>query len=60
MNSLLKRQRLKQSTKNFRPRVLRNIVVLSFKEILEGKHDDIPENLFLNAGNMDDVLARVK
>ena len=34
--------------------------IQSFKEILEGKHDDIPENLFLNAGNMDDVLARVK
>lgn len=34
--------------------------VQGFKEILEGKHDDIPENLFLNAGNMDDVLARVK
>ena len=30
------------------------------REILEGKHDDIPENLFLNAGNIDDVLARVK
>ena len=34
--------------------------IQGFKEILEGKHDDIPENLFLNAGNMDDVLARVK
>ena len=34
--------------------------VQGFKEILEGKHDDIPENLFLNAGNIDDVLARVK
>ncbi|MCI8511789.1 MAG: F0F1 ATP synthase subunit beta [Lachnospiraceae bacterium] len=34
--------------------------IQGFKEILEGKHDEIPENLFLNAGNMDDVLARVK
>ena len=34
--------------------------IQGFKEILDGKHDDIPENLFLNAGNMDDVLARVK
>ena len=25
-----------------------------------GKHDEIPENLFLNACNIDDVLARVK
>ena len=34
--------------------------IQGFKEILEGKHDSIPEGLFLNAGNMDDVLARVK
>ena len=34
--------------------------IQGFKEILEGKHDDIPENLFLNAGNIDDVLARMK
>jgi len=34
--------------------------VQGFKEILEGKHDDIPEGHFLNAGNIDDVLARVK
>ena len=34
--------------------------IQGFKEILEGKHDDIPEQLFLNAGNIDDVLARVK
>ena len=32
--------------------------VQGFKEILEGKHDDVPESCFLNAGNMDDVLAR--
>ena len=34
--------------------------VQGFKEILEGKHDDIPEGYFLNAGNIDDILARVK
>jgi F-type H+-transporting ATPase subunit beta len=33
--------------------------IQGFKEILEGKHDDIPEGFFLNAGNIDDVLARV-
>ena len=36
-----------------------NETIQSFKEILEGKHDDIPEGYFLNAGNIDDVLARV-
>ncbi len=34
--------------------------IQGFKEILEGKHDDIPEAYFLNAGNIDDVLAKVK
>ena len=34
--------------------------IRGFKEILEGKHDDIPESYFLNAGSIDDVLARVK
>ncbi|MEF9941236.1 MAG: F0F1 ATP synthase subunit beta [Lachnospiraceae bacterium] len=34
--------------------------IQGFKEILEGKHDDIPEGHFLNAGNIDDVIARVK
>lgn len=34
--------------------------IQGFKEIIEGKHDDIPESHFLNAGNIDDVLARVK
>lgn len=33
--------------------------IQSFKEILEGKHDDIPESYFLNAGNIDDVLEKV-
>ncbi len=34
--------------------------IQGFKEILEGKHDDIPESYFLNAGSIEDVLARVK
>ena len=34
--------------------------IQSFKEILEGKHDDIPESYFLNAGSIEDVLARVQ
>ena len=34
--------------------------IQGFKEIIEGKHDDIPESYFLNAGNIDDVLARAK
>ena len=34
--------------------------IQGFKEIIEGKHDDIPESYFLNAGSIDDVLARVK
>ena len=33
--------------------------IRGFKEILEGKHDDIPESYFLNAGSIDDVLAKV-
>ena len=34
--------------------------IRGFKELLEGKHDDIPEGYFLNAGSIDDVLAKVK
>lgn len=34
--------------------------VRGFKEILEGKHDDIPEGHFLNAGSIDEVRARMK
>ena len=34
--------------------------IRGFKEILEGKHDEIPESYFLNAGTIDDVIARVK
>ena len=34
--------------------------IRGFKEIIEGKHDDIPEGYFLNAGSIDDVLEKVK
>ena len=34
--------------------------VRGFKEILEGKYDDIPESCFLNAGTIDEVVARAK
>ena len=32
--------------------------IRGFKEILEGRHDDIPESAFLNSGTIDDVVAR--
>ena len=32
--------------------------VRGFKEILEGKHDQIPENMFLFAGTIDEVVER--
>ncbi len=34
--------------------------IRGFEEILQGKHDALPESLFLNAGTIDDVTARVK
>ena len=33
--------------------------VRGFKEILEGKHDDIPEQYFLNAGTIEEVRAKM-
>ena len=32
--------------------------IRSFKEIIEGKHDEIPESFFLFAGSIDDVVAK--
>ncbi len=32
--------------------------IRGFREILEGKHDDIPEQYFLNAGTIDEVVER--
>lgn len=34
--------------------------IQGFKEIIEGKYDDIPESYFLNCGGIDDVLAKVE
>ncbi len=34
--------------------------IRSFKEILEGKHDDLPESAFLFAGPIEDVIERAK
>ena len=34
--------------------------IQGFKEILEGKHDDIPESYFLNCGSIEDVLKKVE
>ena len=34
--------------------------IRGFKEIIEGKHDAIPESFFLNAGSIDDVVARME
>ena len=32
--------------------------IRGFKEIIEGKHDNIPESAFLFAGTIDDVVAK--
>ena len=34
--------------------------IRSFKEIIEGKHDEIPESFFLYAGSIDEVVAKYK
>ena len=34
--------------------------IRGFREILDGKLDDVPESYFLNAGTIDEVRARVK
>ena len=34
--------------------------IQSFKEVLEGKHDDVPEQAFYMVGSIDDVLAKAK
>jgi len=34
--------------------------VRGFSEIIDGKHDEIPEGMFLNAGTIDDVVERFK
>ena len=34
--------------------------IRSFKEIIEGKHDQIPESYFLFAGSIDEVVEKWK
>ncbi len=34
--------------------------IKSFKEILEGKHDNLPESAFLFVGNIDEVIQKAK
>ena len=34
--------------------------IRSFKEIIEGKHDNLPESAFLFAGSIDDVVEKAK
>ncbi len=34
--------------------------IRGFKEIIEGKHDDIPESFFLFAGSIDEVVAKFR
>jgi F-type H+-transporting ATPase subunit beta len=34
--------------------------VRSFKEIIEGKHDDIPERAFLLKGSIDEVVEATR
>jgi hypothetical protein len=34
--------------------------VRSFREIIEGKHDDLPEQAFKYQGSIDDVIAAVR
>jgi F-type H+-transporting ATPase subunit beta len=34
--------------------------VRSFKELVQGKHDKIPEGFFMYAGSIDEVLERAK
>jgi F-type H+-transporting ATPase subunit beta len=34
--------------------------VKGFREILDGKHDDIPEQAFLMCGKIDDVIAKAQ
>ena len=40
--------------------VPREETVRSFKEIIEGKHDDLPEQAFYMVGGIDDAVARAK
>jgi F-type H+-transporting ATPase subunit beta len=34
--------------------------VRSFREVLDGQHDDLPEDAFRYVGNIDDAVAKAK
>ena len=34
--------------------------IRGFKEIIEGKHDDLPESAFLFVGSIDEAVAKAK
>ena len=34
--------------------------IRGFKEIIKGKHDDLPESAFLFAGTIDEVIEKAK
>jgi F-type H+-transporting ATPase subunit beta len=34
--------------------------VRSFKEIIDGKHDDLPENAFYMVGSIEDAIKKAK
>ena len=34
--------------------------VRGFKEIVEGRHDDLPEQAFMYAGTIEEVVAKAK
>ena len=34
--------------------------IRGFREIIDGKHDDIPESCFLFAGSIDEVVEKAK
>jgi F-type H+-transporting ATPase subunit beta len=40
--------------------VLLEETIRGFKEIVEGKHDDLPESAFYMAGTIDDVIQQAK
>ena len=40
--------------------VPRSETVRGFKEIIEGKHDDLPEGAFMYVGGIDEAVAKAK
>ena len=37
-----------------------NETLRGFREIIEGKHDDLPESAFLDVGTIDEAVAKAK